>query len=154
MMEILHASLVALRAAEVWKGALIEGPSAGGKSDLALRCLAAGFSLVADDRVIAFSHAGSLWGRAPDSLAGLIEARGVGVIRVTPLAFCRIDLSVDLAASADEVERLPETGGRRLLGLTVPALRLWPFEAGAPGKLAAVLQCGNVDQWGHLGAKP
>lgn len=148
MPEILHASLVATRVAGEWRGALIEGPSASGKSDLALRCLYAGFSLVADDRVIVFAHNGALWGRAPDALLGLIEARGVGVLFVTPLPFARIDLAVDLAAAPDEVERLPEGASRARLGVAVPAVRLWPFEAAAPVKLVALLRCGKMAHWG------
>jgi serine kinase of HPr protein (carbohydrate metabolism regulator) len=154
MSEILHASLVATRVREAWRGALIVGASATGKSDLALRCLSAGFSLVADDRVVAFVAEGALWGRAPDTLAGLIEARGVGIFAVSPLPFARIDLAVDLAAAPDEVERLPEALSRTVLGISVPAVRLWPFEAAAPAKLGALLQCGNVDQLRHLGARP
>lgn len=144
MSETLHASLIALRVREAWRGALIEGPSGTGKSDLALRCLLAGFSLAADDRVIVFANDGALWGRAPDAIAGLIEARGVGIRRVTPLPFARIDLAVDLAAAPDEVERLPNGETRVLFGIAVPAARLWPFEAAAPAKLAALLQCGAV----------
>ncbi|HEY1562278.1 MAG TPA: HPr kinase/phosphatase C-terminal domain-containing protein [Caulobacteraceae bacterium] len=154
MSEILHASLIATRVRETWRGALIEGASATGKSDLALRCLSAGFSLVADDRVVVFAAEGSLWGRAPDTLAGLIEARGVGVFAVSPLPFARIDLAVDLAATPDEVERLPEALSRTILGISLPAVGLWPFEAAAPTKLAVLLQCGNVDQLRHLGARP
>jgi serine kinase of HPr protein (carbohydrate metabolism regulator) len=142
MPETLHASLIALRVREDWRGALIEGPSGTGKSDLALRCLQGGFSLVADDRAIVFAADGAVWGRAPETLAGLIEARGVGIRHVTPLPFARIDLAVDLAATADEVERLPDGQLRVLFGISVPAVRMWPFEAAAPTKLAALLHCG------------
>jgi serine kinase of HPr protein (carbohydrate metabolism regulator) len=151
MTEILHAGLVAARIGGAWRGALIEGASGTGKSDLALRCLGAGFSLVADDRVIVFAHGGALWGRAPAPLYGLIEARGVGLIAVTPLPFARIELAVDLAAAPDEVERLPDGALRTLLGVAVPAVRLWPFEAAAPAKLAALLHCGNVALVERLG---
>ena len=152
MTEILHASFVAIRVTGFWRGALLEGPSANGKSDLAFRCLSAGFSLVADDRVVAFASQGSLWGRAPDALAGLIEARGVGILAVTPLPFAHIGLAVDLVTTPDQVERMPEAHSRTILDVPLPAVRLWPHEAAAPAKLAALLQCGNVDQLRHLGA--
>ncbi|HEY1879099.1 MAG TPA: HPr kinase/phosphatase C-terminal domain-containing protein [Caulobacteraceae bacterium] len=151
MSEIFHASLIATRVDGSWRGALLEGPSAAGKSELALRCLSAGFSLVADDRVVVFDVEGILWGRAPDALAGLIEARGVGVIGVSPLPFSSIDLAVALTATPDEVERLPEAFSRTVLGVSLPAVRLWPFGAAAPAKLLALLQCGNLDQLRHLG---
>jgi serine kinase of HPr protein (carbohydrate metabolism regulator) len=47
---IRHAGLVATRLGGRWRGALIEGPSGTGKSDLANRMIATGFRLVADDR--------------------------------------------------------------------------------------------------------
>ena len=78
---ILHASLVALRLSGVWRGALIEGASGAGKSDLALRALGEGFALAADDRVVVFASGGRLYGRSPAPLAGMIEARGVGITR-------------------------------------------------------------------------
>ena len=142
--EIRHASLVALRVGEFWRGALIEGPSGSGKSDLALRCLAAGFSLVADDRVVVFAHANALWGHAPRSLSGLIEARGAGILTVTPLDLSRISLCVELVTTPDGVERLPDRGSKDCLGLAVPVARLWPFETIAPAKLAAMLRRGNA----------
>ena len=50
-MMVRHAGLIALWDAGVWRGALIEGVSGAGKSDLMLRALQAGWTLVADDRV-------------------------------------------------------------------------------------------------------
>jgi serine kinase of HPr protein (carbohydrate metabolism regulator) len=80
---ILHAGLVAMRHREHWRGLLITGPSGCGKSDLALRLMDAGFSLVADDRVIVWISGGKLYGRAPDSLIDKVEARGIGLLSVT-----------------------------------------------------------------------
>ncbi len=77
---ILHGGLIARRQNGFWRGALIEGASGSGKSDLALRAIDQGFRLVADDRVVVFPAGGRLYGRAPETLAGLIEVRGVGVI--------------------------------------------------------------------------
>jgi serine kinase of HPr protein (carbohydrate metabolism regulator) len=77
---IRHAGLIAHRVAGTWRGALVEGPSGVGKSDLALRALDQGFVLVADDRTLVFVSGGELYGRAPDALAGLVEARGLGVL--------------------------------------------------------------------------
>jgi serine kinase of HPr protein (carbohydrate metabolism regulator) len=71
---IRHAGLVALRLDGLWRGALIEGPSGGGKSDLALRAIEAGFRLVADDRVVVWTSGGALFGRAPDPIRELIES--------------------------------------------------------------------------------
>ena len=77
---ILHAGLIARRLNGYWHGVLIEGPAGAGKSDLALRALDLGFRLVSDDRTQVFAALGRLFGRAPDSLSGQIEVRGLGVV--------------------------------------------------------------------------
>jgi serine kinase of HPr protein (carbohydrate metabolism regulator) len=143
---ILHAGLIARRVGGLWSGALIEGPSGAGKSDLALRALGQGFRLVADDRVVAFLCAGRLYGRAPDTLAGLMEIRGVGVLGRQPVAFARIALRIACASDPAAVERVPEPGDASILGVAVPNLTVWPFELSAPAKIAAMLE--------HLGAGP
>jgi serine kinase of HPr protein (carbohydrate metabolism regulator) len=104
---IRHAGLIARRVAGTWRGALIEGPSGVGKSDLALRALDQGFVLVADDRVLVFVSGGkSLRPRArragrPDRGAG----RGRAAQR---RPFCRIDLLVRCVDRPQAVERLPD----------------------------------------------
>ena len=100
---IVHAGLVAMRLGGDWVGALIEGPSGAGKSDLGLRCLDHGLRLVADDQVVLFASGGSLFGRAPGPLAGLIEVRGVGIERVESVFLARIGLKVRCAAEPGAV---------------------------------------------------
>jgi serine kinase of HPr protein (carbohydrate metabolism regulator) len=141
---ILHAGLIALRVAGAWKGALIQGPSGVGKSDLALRALDAGFRLVADDRVVVFASGGGLFGRAPDILRGLIEVRGLGVVRQTALVVAPICLSVRCKPRTDAVERLPDPCSESFLGCDVPILELWPLEPTAPAKIRRAIE--------HLGA--
>ncbi|MGA2951991.1 MAG: HPr kinase/phosphatase C-terminal domain-containing protein [Caulobacteraceae bacterium] len=137
---ILHAGLLALRSGGLWRGVLIEGDSGSGKSDLALRALGAGFSLVADDRVVVFASGELLYGRAPVPLTGLIEVRGVGVLARQPLSFARVIVRVRLAEAPDDEERMPEPSMTRLEGIAVPTVRLWPFAASAPAKLAALIE--------------
>lgn len=128
----LHASCVAIDG----RGVLLEGPSGSGKSDLALRLIDAGARLVADDQVELAARGGRLWARAPAALAGLVEARGLGLFRLDPLAEAPLALAVTLAAPA---ERLPPPARRRLLGVDLPAVTIDPFEASAPAKLRLVL---------------
>ena len=141
---IRHASLVSTRLQGRWRGALIEGPSGTGKSDLAIRMMSAGFRLVADDRVLVWTSGGRLFGRAPEPLSGLLEARGVGIIPETPLAFCEIVLMVRCRPEAAEVERMPDSAPAKVLGVALPRIELWPFEAAGPAKLRRALE--------HLGA--
>jgi serine kinase of HPr protein (carbohydrate metabolism regulator) len=129
---ILHAGLIALREAGYWRGVLITGVSGAGKSDLALRCLEHGFRLVADDRVLLWVSGGRLWGRAPQALAGLIEARGLGVVAEPAIPFSAVALVI---AHAEAPERVPETSTETLLGLPIPRLDLNFAEDSAPAKL-------------------
>jgi serine kinase of HPr protein (carbohydrate metabolism regulator) len=132
---IAHAGLIARRAGGTWRGVLIEGPSGAGKSDLALRCLEAGFRLVADDRVELWADAGRLYGRAPETLHGLIEVRGLDVVRVEALPLCEVALVVRLG----KPERIPEPAGVERVGVRLPLVELDPFETAAPVKLGRAL---------------
>lgn len=132
---IRHAGLIARRIGGVWRGLLIEGPSGAGKSDLALRALDHGFRLVADDRVLLWTSAGRLFGRAPDALAGLIEIRGQGVASAPSLPFSEVTGLLRLGPA----ERMPEPATETILGITVPLLAADPFETSAPAKLGRAL---------------
>jgi serine kinase of HPr protein (carbohydrate metabolism regulator) len=132
---ILHAGLIAQRLRGVWRGALIQGPSGAGKSDLALRALDQGFRLVADDRVLVWTAAGRLYGRAPDTIRGLIEVRGVDVLAVEPVPFCEIALVVRLGTP----ERIPDPATEAILGVAIPLLAADPFELSAPAKLSRAM---------------
>ncbi|ATC33392.1 serine kinase [Caulobacter vibrioides] len=137
---IRHGGLIALRQGGVWRGALIEGPSGVGKSDLALRALDQGFRLVADDRVVTFAAGGRLYGRAPDALAGLIEVRGLGVVDTAAVAFAEIALVVRCVDAPERVERLPEPRVEAMMGVDVPVFDLWPREPAAPAKIRRMMQ--------------
>lgn len=132
---IRHAGLIARRIGGGWRGLLIEGPSGAGKSDLALRALDHGFRLVADDRVLLWTSAGRLFGRAPDALAGLIEIRGQGVTTAPALPFSEVTGLLRLGPA----ERMPEPATETILGIAVPLLAADPFETSAPAKLGRAL---------------
>lgn len=112
-------------------GVLLLGPSGAGKSDLALRLLTRGFELVADDRVLIEDGAAS----APASLAGLIEVRGLGILRVPYLELARLALTVELG----ETERLPRPCRHEVLDL--PLMRVRAESASAPERVAYGLDC-------------
>ncbi len=138
MSQPVHAGLIAHASPGGWRGVLIEGPSGAGKSDLALRALDQGFRLVADDRVSLWASGGVLFGRAPDALFGLIEVRGQGVRPAAALRLARVDLIVE-CVNAEEVERLPDPQSAVREGVSVPCMRLWPFEPSTPAKLRRAL---------------
>lgn len=136
-----HASCVAIEGT----GILLRGPSGSGKSDLALRLVDDGAQLVADDRTDLTCSDGIVWAAAPVEIAGLIEVRGVGVLRHDAVDGIGLGLVVDLVVAA-AVDRHPEPSTCDLLGITVPALALFPFEASAPAKvrLAASTASGRI----------
>ena len=97
----IHASCVAIGG----RGVLILGGSGVGKSDLALLLIDDGAKLVADDRAELTVERGKLCARAPKSIAGLIEVRGLGIVALPFAPKAVIALAVKLATA---VERLPE----------------------------------------------
>jgi HPr kinase/phosphorylase len=121
----IHASAVLVGARAV----LIRGPSGSGKSRLALALIEASNSgtlrfarLVADDRVYLEAAGGRLQARPPEALAGLIEVRGAGLLRLPHEASAVVGLVVDLAA--DGASRLPLPAQRKaeIEGIFLPRL--------------------------------
>ncbi len=112
--QILHASCVAWQG----RGALILGRSGAGKSALALQLMAYGADLVADDRTELHAEDDVLTARPPATIAGLIEARGVGLLRVPFVPQAEIALIVDLDQT--ETDRLPPERHLTLLGISRP----------------------------------
>lgn len=119
-------------------GILLRGPSGSGKSDLALRLIDSGAFLVADDQTELRRRNGRLEMRAPATLEGLIEVRGVGIVRLPSVQDVALRLVVDLVRP-ELVERLPEPRFVALDGVSVPLCELAPFEASAVAKLRMAL---------------
>ncbi len=142
----IHATAVALSIGGLWQAALLRGPSGSGKSDLALRLIEIGGRLVADDRTDLVVEDGRLIARPPLTLAGLVEARGVGVLRLPDehvLAAAPVMLAIDLVAPA-EVERTPEPRVEAILGVPVTLLRLSAFDASAAMKIRLALVASRI----------
>lgn len=134
----LHATAVAQWAPGLgWRAVLISGPSGAGKSDLALRLIGRGWRLVADDSVHVFASGEALWATSPETIAGRIEARGVGIVPACLRGVVRLVLAVDLIESTPE--RLPDAETKTLAGRILPSLRLTGFEASAVEKVAVAI---------------
>jgi HPr kinase/phosphorylase len=118
---------------------LVVGPPGSGKSDLVLRLLSRGFELVADDQVDIANGIAS----CPASLAGLLEARGLGIVRMPYRAQARLALIVELGGRTD---RLPMPRQHPELGL--PIVHIDATAASAPERVALALDCalGRVSQ--------
>jgi len=140
-----HASAVLVGARAI----LIRGPSGAGKSRLAWELIEAGRGgavafarLVGDDRVHLQAAGGRLLVRPAETLAGLIELRGVGVLRRDHEPCAVVGLVVDLAAA--ETERLPERQETVLEDINLPRLAVAPTVAPLPLVLAVVTSGGAV----------
>lgn len=129
-MEQVHATCVEIGGT----GVLLRGPPGSGKSDLALRLIDGGAGLVADDRADLDLEGGRVVVTAPPEIAGLFEVRGQGVRRVARVERAVLGLVVDLVPP-ERVERLPEAAHCEVLGVTLPLVRLAPFEASAAAKV-------------------
>jgi HPr kinase/phosphorylase len=142
--ELAHGTCVALGRT----AALLQGPSGAGKSDLALRFLYLSRRgpaaleppiLVADDQVWLIRNGERILVRPPATIRGRMEVRGIGIVEVKSLAEADLALVVDLAP-AGAIERMPKVSATiRLLGIEVPRINLFAWEASAPIKLAIAL---------------
>jgi serine kinase of HPr protein (carbohydrate metabolism regulator) len=112
-------------------GVLLRGPSGAGKSVLALSLLdrweGRGLPafLVSDDRVELVQTGRELSMRAPDTLAGLIELRGRGIVKRPHKSLVTLHLVVDLVPDfvrmLEEDAMVTEISGVRVARAPVPA---------------------------------
>ena len=138
MSEInLHASCVAIGS----QGVLLLGPSGAGKSDLALRLIDEGARLVADDRTILFARKGMLHAKAPASIKGLLEIRGLGIVELPAHAQVKIALVVRLGREDTRLPRLRlyRAPASLKLAAAVPQIALDARFASTPAKIRAAL---------------
>jgi HPr kinase/phosphorylase len=120
------------------EGVLLRGAPGSGKSDLALRLIDGGARLVADDQTELTRRGDAITAKAPATIAGHIEIRGVGILACPSVAAAPLSLVIDLV-DAGAVERLPETRSCLYLERPIALLRLAAFEASTPAKIRLAL---------------
>ena len=131
--ETIHASCVAVDG----KAVLISGPSGSGKSDLALRLIDRGFTLVSDDQTIVRKSGDQLLATAPATIAGKLEIRGIGIVEIETLQDVPVALAVELTS---DLRRLPDDSRERsILGTSIPLISVDAMTASAPSKVALAL---------------
>jgi len=131
--ETVHASTVASDGRAV----LISGPSGSGKSDLALRLLDRGFTLVSDDQTIVRREGDKLIASAPPNIAGKLEIRGIGIVDMEAVRDVPVALYVELTS---EIMRLPDDRRERpVLGVNLPLVSIDALTASAASKVALAL---------------
>ncbi|WP_375254807.1 HPr kinase/phosphorylase [Yoonia sp.] len=130
MAETLHATCVAYHGRAV----VLTGASGQGKSTLGLQLIALGCDLIADDRTILTVAGGKLTARCPETLQGIIEARGIGLVRAVSQLSAEVALVVDL--NQRETARMPPPREITLLGCTLPLI----WRSDGPQFVPAILQ--------------
>ena len=137
-METAHGTTVAVAGA----GVLLQGASGSGKSDLTLRLIDGGAILIADDRTILSRQGDQVVAQPPEPLRGIMEVRGIGLIRVPTLESIQLRLAVELDMPLD---RLPAPIFSTLSGVDIPLIRLSAFESSAPAKIRLAVGIGPDD---------
>ena len=132
----LHANCVRIGAHAV----LLRGPSGAGKSALSLRLITAGGFLISDDRTDIVARDGHLIASAPDSIAGLCEVRGIGVVRGLPVKpEGDVRVLIDLETSARDIERMPEPDSEEICGIAIPRWTLCASDLALEAKIGVTL---------------
>lgn len=109
---------------------MIIGKSGSGKSTLGLQLLAYGAGLIADDRTALACIDGRIIASAPDNIAGLIEARGMGVLNAAVHPPATVACVIDLDCISQE--RIPAPKSITISGVEIPM-----FARSAMGDFAA-----------------
>lgn len=134
MNETVHATSVAIGG----QGVLILGPSASGKSDLALRLIDRGAVLISDDYTKASALDGALFLDAPANISGMMEIRHLGIIEMPHLRGVQARLAIKLEPSP---QRMPDADSEIIIaGVAVPLVTLAGLEPSAPIKAELALK--------------
>ena len=131
--ETLHATSVAIDGRAV----LLEGLSGVGKSDLALRLIDRGAILISDDQTLLVRKGQALVARAPGTIRGQIEVRGIGIVTMPHVEDVPVAMIVRLGA---EPARMPKRRQRRLAGVVVREMAFEAFHASTPIKIEWALR--------------
>jgi serine kinase of HPr protein (carbohydrate metabolism regulator) len=156
--DLVHATAIELRCGEASAGVLLTGPPGSGKSSVAFALIdqpghglcPAGpvrARLVSDDQVRLMQQGPGIVMTPPAGLAGLLEVRGIGIVRHDNCcASARLAFVVDHQPAAQQ-QRLPEAATTGLLDLPFPLYRADFAAAGAAGRIRLLAQL----HWGQLG---
>ena len=133
----IYATCISIKGA----GVLLLGKSGSGKSDLALRLIENKEAvLVADDRTDICLKEGMIYAYASDNIKGLLEVRGIGLIKFAYVEDIPVKLAVELVEDAKKVERMPEAEFFEIKGCRIPLIKLYAFEVSAADKIVIKLK--------------
>ena len=138
MAELSSESILAACVAIDGKGVLIEARDDAQRTDLLLRLLDRGATLVVDARTVCVRRGKTLCATVPASTGGRVDIRGIGPVEMPNLDEAPVALAVVVL---DDAPRLPEDRRtRRIAGVEIPVLALGPSEPAAPIKVEYALK--------------
>lgn len=137
---LVHGTAVAVTGADFPATAvLLRGFSGRGKSDLAFRLVDRGAVLIGDDQVTLQRRQDRIFAEAAENIRGLMEVRGLGLIKFPVAPATPLGLIVDLVPRED-VTRLPDGETVEIMGLRVPLLKLHAFDISTPLKIIKAIE--------------
>ena len=114
-------------------GVLIRGKSGIGKSDLALRLIASGATLISDDLTICKKIGDYLYLYPHSETKGLLEVRDIGIMTVPYVENIKLTLVVELVE--EQFERIPRIMSRNILGMKFPKIKIFGKSSSAVAKI-------------------
>ena len=118
-------------------GVLILGDSGSGKSDLALRLIDNGATLISDDISICRKNSNNIYLYCPPEIKGLLEVREIGIITVPFVERIKLRLVVNLKSNNNE--RFPKDNSFRILGIKIPIINIEGKNSSAVAKIKVKL---------------
>ena len=118
-------------------GVLILGDSGSGKSDLALRLIDNGATLISDDVSICKKNLNNIYLYCPPETKGLLEVREIGIVTVPFVERIKLKLVVNLKSKKNE--RFPEDKYLKILGIKIPLINLDGKNSSAVAKIKVKL---------------
>lgn len=118
-------------------GVLILGDSGSGKSDLALRLIDSGATLISDDISICRKNSNNIYLYCPPEIKGLLEVREIGIITVPFVERIKLRLVVNLKSINNE--RFPKDSSYRILGIKIPIINIEGKNSSAVAKIKVKL---------------
>tara|TARA_Y100000589_G_scaffold216673_1_gene204366 strand:- start:138 stop:563 length:426 start_codon:yes stop_codon:yes gene_type:complete len=114
-------------------GVLIKGKPGSGKSDLALRLIDSGATLISDDLTICKKIGDYLYLYPHSNTKGLLEVREIGIMTVPYVDNIKLTLVVELVEK--EFERIPGMMNCSLLGIKFPKIKIFGKSSSAVAKI-------------------
>lgn len=114
-------------------GIMIIGSSGSGKSDLALRLIDSGGTLISDDRTVCERKDNKIFLFTLKEIKGLIEVRGVGIIKVPYVENVQLKLLVSL--TEEKLDRLPRIKNKKIFNISIPQIKISAKDISAVAKI-------------------